>query len=96
MPNVARPDGGHRHDRQNGQLDPKHPVAPRSIEELLHCVGNAMADIDANKNCVAYLAAMPVNSVTTRRLCVRRPLRPRGRKHQHEPAPVPCTGPAGG
>ena len=30
----------------------------RSIAELLHCVENAMADIDANKNCVAYLAAM--------------------------------------
>jgi hypothetical protein len=30
----------------------------RSSSSMLHCVGNAMADIDANKNCVAYLAAI--------------------------------------
>jgi|HubBroStandDraft_6_1064221.scaffolds.fasta_scaffold494107_2 hypothetical protein len=30
----------------------------RSIEELLDRVGDSMADIDANKACVAYLAAM--------------------------------------
>jgi hypothetical protein len=30
----------------------------RSIEELLDRVGDSMADIDANKTCVAYLAAM--------------------------------------
>jgi hypothetical protein len=33
-------------------------VAARSIEELLDRVGDSMADIDANKTFVAYLAAM--------------------------------------
>jgi hypothetical protein len=30
----------------------------RSIEELLDRTGDAMADVDANKNCIHFLAAM--------------------------------------